>query len=70
MTKKRIKFEDLVIGKEYFVECGIWQANVIYCGLKKQGKRMLPYFTFGKCVEDWKNNFGIHSAKSNLKIYE
>ncbi len=67
---KRVKFDDVVIGKEYFVKCGVWQARVLYVGMILRGNVPCPLFTFGCCIDDWKNNFNIHSAKSNIKVYE
>lgn len=64
---KKVQFKDWQIGKRYFVKSGIWQGNLIYCGL--QGKKMYPLFTFGN-LDTWKENFNIHAAKSNISCYE
>lgn len=68
---KRVQFKDLEVGKRYFVKCGIWQGNMMYCGLRSGwgSKIAKPFFTFGT-LETWKENFNIHSAKSNIKVYE
>ena len=69
---KRVKFEELVIGREYFVKCGIWQSVVTYVGMIPRGGSNVacPLFTFGPSIEEWQNNINIHSAKSNIKVYE
>ena len=64
---KRVAFKDWQVGKRYFVKCGIWQGNLIYCGL--QGLKRYPLFTYGT-LETWKENINIHAAKSNIKCYE
>lgn len=64
---KKVQFKDWEIGKRYFVKCGIWQGDLIYCGL--QLKKMQPLFTFGT-LETWRESFNISAAKSNIKCYE
>lgn len=61
-------FENLEIGKKYFVVCGIWCANAIYCGHVINKKEYT--FTFGNSVNEWKNNFNISSCKSNIEVFE
>ena len=66
---KRIKnLENLKIGNTYYVICGIWQGKTIYCGNVHSIKEYT--FTFGNCVDDWKNSFNIVARKSKLKVYE
>lgn len=62
---KRVKIENCVRGQKYYVECGIWQATVLYVGTL--GKKYL--FTFGDDVDEWEHQFNICSCKSNLKVY-
>ena len=63
---KRVKVENCVRGQRYYVECGIWQATVLYVGLV--GKKYL--FTFGDDVNYWEHQLNICSFKSRLKVYE
>ena len=69
---KRVKFEELEIGREYFVKCGIWQSVVTYVGMISRGRSNVacPLFTFGPSIDEWQDNINIHSAKSNIKVYE
>lgn len=60
-------FNSLIIGKHYYVSCGIWSGKMIYCG-HVHNKRQYT-FTFGDTVESWKNNFNICACKSNLEVY-
>lgn len=62
---KKVNFKDWEVGKRYFIKCGIWQGNLIYCGLS--GKKYI--FTFGT-LDTWKDSFNICAAKSNIKCYE
>ena len=66
---KKVKFESLVPGSEYYVECGIWSGFVIFVGAFPDGKRIKFRFTFGN-IENWRNQFNIFSTKSNLKVME
>ena len=66
---KRVQFKDWEIGKCYFVKSGIWQGNLIYCGLQAKGKKVMPLFTFGT-LDTWKVSMNIHTAKSNINCYE
>jgi len=59
----------LVVGQKYFVKCGIWQGNVLYCGQALNGRRLKYLFTFGPTVESWKDNMNLFSVKTNLKVY-
>lgn len=72
---KRVRFEDIEIGKRYIVKAGIWQLrNAMYVGLipiiQCNGKyKYNPLFTCGD-LDTWKENINIHTSKSNIKIYE
>lgn len=66
---KKANFEKLIVGKEYYVHCGIYKAIVTYVGSQLVGKRMKYRFTFGQ-VDNWKNQFNFFSTKSNLKVFE
>ena len=66
---KKVAFEDLVIGKEYFTVCGIWRGITTYVGSEVVGKRIKYRFTYGQ-ADNWKNQFGHFSTKSNIKVYE
>lgn len=66
---KKVAFEDLEVGKQYFTKCGIWQGTTTYVGLEVVGKRTYYRFTYGK-VDNWKKQFGHFCTKSNIKVYE
>lgn len=66
---KRIQFENLIQGKEYFVICGIWQGQASYVGTVKVGKRIKYRLTYGP-ADNWKNQFGHLQPKSGIKVYE
>lgn len=57
------------VGKEYYVECGIWRGRVVYVGKVRSGNRIKHEFTFGT-LENRDSQFSIVSAKSNLSVYE
>ena len=59
----------LEVGKRYFVQLGIWQGNVLYCGECLDGKRKKLRFTFGSTVESWKDNMNLVGSKSNFKVF-
>lgn len=65
----RVNVNDLVIGKLYFVECGMWSGRVVYTHSEKRGTRTYYNFTFGR-FDNWLNQFNIYGCKSKLKIYE
>lgn len=69
VKKIRVKIEDLEIGKEYYVECGIWQTLATFVCFETKGNRTYLRFTIGE-LENWKNQFGLHATKSNFKVYE
>lgn len=66
---KKVAFEDLVIGKEYYTECGIWKGVASYVGSFQVGKRIKYRFTYGP-YDNWSNQFGLFCTKSNIKVYE
>lgn len=66
---KKVTFDDLVVGQKYYVECGMWSGNTVFCGSFLDGKRTKYRFTFGT-LENWLNQWNIVSCKSNLKVYE
>lgn len=65
----KVSFKDLVIGKEYYTECGIWKGVTTYVGAFQVGKRIKYRFTYGP-ADNWLNQFGHFSTKSNIKVYE
>lgn len=65
----KVAFKDLVIGKEYYTECGIWKGVTTYVGAFQVGKRIKYRFTYGS-ADNWENQFGHFSTKSNIKVYE
>lgn len=65
----RVSFDDLVVGKEYYTECGIWQGRTSYVGAFEVGKRIKYRFTYGK-ADNWENQFGHFCTKSNIKVFE
>lgn len=64
---KRAK--EWVIGRKYYVVCGIWRGHVVYVGTVLEGNRIKHEFTFGS-LENRDSQFSIVSAKSNLRVYE
>lgn len=64
---KRVNPEDCIIGELYHVQCGIWNAHVIYCGHCHSAREYT--FTFGPDESSWINNFNIVACKSRLKVY-
>ncbi len=66
---KKVAFDDLVVGKEYYTECGIWKGLTTYVGAFQVGKRMKYQFTYGP-ADNWQNQFGHFSTKSNIKVFE
>lgn len=67
---KKIDVSQLVAGRRYFVECGIWSGNVAFVRSEKSKSRTYYRFTFADNVDNWLNDFGIIGTKSNLKIFE
>lgn len=51
---KRVAVENLVVGKQYYVMCGIWRGVVSFVGAFQVGKRIKYRFTYGS-VDNWKN---------------
>lgn len=66
---KKVPFENLVIGNQYYTECGIWKGITTYVGSQLIGKRTKYRFTYGS-VDNWKNQFGHFETKSGIKVYE
>lgn len=66
---KKVNFDNLEVGKTYFVRCGIWQGITTYVGPCVVGKRIKYRFTYGS-VDNWKNQFGHLETKSGIKVYE
>ena len=66
---KKVAFDNLVIGKEYYTECGIWRGVTTFVGSVQAGKRIKYRFTYGS-VDNWENQFGHCCNKSNIKVYE
>lgn len=69
MILKKVSFDNLVIGKQYYVKCGIWQGRVSFVGTYQSGKRIKYHFTYGP-AENWENQFGHICSKSQIKVYE
>lgn len=66
---ERVNFDNLVIGKKYYTECGVWRGVTVYVGRFRVGKRIKYWFTYGS-LEDYRINFGHFETKSNIKVYE
>lgn len=66
---KKVKFDDLVVGNDYIVECGIWLGRVSFVGKENVGKRTKYRFTYGD-ADNWRNQFGHFETKSNIRVYE
>lgn len=66
---KKASFDNLVVGKTYYTECGIWCANTTFVGSYKVGKRVKYRFTYGE-ANNWENQFGHFCLKSEIKVYE
>jgi hypothetical protein len=66
---KRVPFENLVIGKTYYTECGCWQGFTTYVGAFQVGKRIKYRFTYGS-ADNWRNQFGHFETKSGIRVYE
>lgn len=66
---KKVAFEDLVPGKEYYVKCGIWSGNCCFVGAVPYGSRFKYRFTYGP-ANNWINQYGLFAFKSNLTVYE
>ena len=69
MKMKKVNFEDLEVGKEYFTVCGIWQGKTTYVGSFQVGKRIKYRFTYGP-ADNWNNQFGHFETKNGIKVYE
>lgn len=69
MKRKRVNVDDLVVGRLYYTECGIWRGLTTFVGSFRVGKRIMYRFTYGE-AENWENQFGLFSAKSNIKVFE
>lgn len=70
---KRVKVENLVVGKMYRVDCKgclFFSHRVIYCGTVKHGSRVEYRFTHGDTVEDWPHSINLVAPKSRISIYE
>ena len=67
---KKVNVSQLVVGRRYFVECGIWTGKVLFVRCEVSKTRKYYRFTFADNVDDWKNDFGIIATKSKLKIFE
>lgn len=69
MSRRKIRdFNNLVIGKSYFVTDGFWSGVMIYCGHVHNIRKFT--FTFGDSVDSWVNSFCLCAFKSNLEVYE
>lgn len=66
---KKVPFDQLVVGKQYYTECGIWKGRTTYVGTLQVGKRIKYQFTYGP-VDNWQNQFGHRALKSEIKVYE
>lgn len=66
---KRVSVDNLVVGKEYYTECGIWCGTTTYVGSFNVGKRIKYRFTYGS-ADKWQNQFGHFATKSQIKVYE
>lgn len=60
---------NLIFGKDYYVECGIWEATVTFVNRFKKNNHFYYRFTFGD-VENWTFQFNLVATKSNLKVYD
>ena len=65
---KKVFFDDLIPGKEYYTECGIWKGFTTYVGSYLVGKRVKYRFTFGP-ADNWENQFGHFCTKSQIKVF-
>ena len=66
---KKVPFDNLVIGNQYYTECGIWKGVTTYVGTETIGKRTKYRFTYGS-VDNWKKQFGHLETKSGIKVFE
>lgn len=66
---KKVAFEDLVVGKEYYTVCGIWRGITTYVGCVKVGNKIKYRFTYGPRNNCF-NQFGHFCTKSEIKVYE
>lgn len=66
---KKVPFDRLEVGKEYYTECGIWKGRTVFVGTLQVGKRIKYQFTYGS-VDNWKNQFGHCALKSEIKVYD
>lgn len=66
---KKVPFDQLVIGKQYYTECGIWKGRTSFVGTLQVGKRIKYLFTYGSS-DNWNNQFGHCALKSEIKVYE
>lgn len=66
---KKVDFNELVVGKQYYTECGIWKGRTTFVGAYQVGKRVKYRFTYGT-VDNWENQFGHFETKSNIKVFE
>lgn len=70
---KRVKVEDLVVGKKYRVDVKdsvFFSHRVMYCGTQKHGSRVKYCFTYGDTVEDWPHSINLVVSKSCISIYD